>query len=339
MSSSEEGPEWLVWIVTGQCNLRCPYCYATHYEKEEPLKGEHMVRVLKEAASTGVEYINYTGGEPLLREDILEILRQTVDLGIEASLFTNLTLVSESIASELSRLNVFILTSLDGPEEVYERVKGEGTWRKFTRSIEIIRELGLPFHVNVTISKINHEVVGEAIVLASELGAESISVIPSMAFGRAKETGTYISRGDFLRSLLQIEKVAEELGIYVSVWCAPFLESLRGFRRLYYSNCRGWREMDISPSGKVLSCDAMGIELANVLEDGILGSWVKLNAHPFYLRVKVLPEQCSGCITKRCMGGCYARAYHHWGKLPAPDPLCPKVKLTADVVSPEVKRS
>lgn len=329
MESDDEGPEWLVWIITGKCNLRCPYCYATHYEREEPIRGEPLKRILRDAASSGVEYINYTGGEPLLRRDMLEILRETVELGMEASIFTNLTLMNEKIASELSRLGIFILTSLDGPREVYEGAKGVGTWERFLRSIGILRELGLPFHVNITVSKVNQARVGEAVRLADELGAESISVIPSMAFGRASETGSYVDREGFMNSLLQVERAAEELGIEVSVWCAPFLETLRNFRRLRYSNCRGWREMDISPSGKVLACDVVGVELADVLEDGILGSWVKLNAHPFYLGAKVIPEECSSCSAQRCNGGCYARAYNSWGRLPAPDPLCPMIKVNS----------
>ncbi|MEM2811180.1 MAG: radical SAM protein, partial [Candidatus Korarchaeum sp.] len=115
-----EGPEWLIWMVTGECNLRCPYCYATHYQSEQPLKLESLRGILREASSLGVEYINYTGGEPLMRGDMLEIIKETTELGIETSLFTNLTLMSESIASKLSKLEVFLMTSLDGPRDVYE---------------------------------------------------------------------------------------------------------------------------------------------------------------------------------------------------------------------------
>jgi radical SAM protein with 4Fe4S-binding SPASM domain len=40
-----------------------------------------------------------------------------------------------------------------------------------------------------------------------------------------------------------------------------------------------------------------------------------------------LPEECRGCpISDICLGGCYARAYNCWRKLPSPDPLCPRIK-------------
>ncbi|MDW8034870.1 MAG: radical SAM protein [Candidatus Korarchaeum sp.] len=319
-----ERPEWIVWIVTGQCNLSCPYCYATYYQGEQPLKGEVLRKVLEDARSTGIEYINYTGGEPLIRDDMLNIIKETVDLGIEVSLFTNLTLMREEVASELSKREVFVMTSLDGPRDVYEAVKGIGTWKRFLRGIKSLKKFNLLFHVNITVSKFNYDRIGEALRLAVELGAESVSLIPSMAFGRALKTRSFIEGEELLKSLTQAEKVAEELGIEVSVWCVPFLTSLRGFKNLHCGNCRGWKEMDISPSGKVLICDVMGVEVADVLEDRIMGSWLKLSTHPSYLKVRMMPEGC--CGDEKCSGGCYARAYNLWGELPAPDPLCPKVR-------------
>lgn len=160
-----------------------------------------------------------------------------------------------------------------------------------------MEKFSLPFHVNVTVSKLDYDRVGEALRSAEGLGVESVSVIPSMAFGRALET-SFIGRAEFMKGLAQAEEVAEELGVEVSVWCAPFLGSLRGFRNLRYGNRRRWRELDLSPSGKVLLCDAMGVEAADALEDGIIGSWLKLNTHPLYLRVRLMPDGCCGNVKR-----------------------------------------
>lgn len=86
-----------------------------------------MRRVPEDAQSAGIEYINYTGGEPLIRGDILNIIKEASDLGIEASLFTNLILMREEIALELYEREVLVMTSLDGPRDVYEAAKGIGT--------------------------------------------------------------------------------------------------------------------------------------------------------------------------------------------------------------------
>ncbi len=321
--SIEEGPSWLIWMITASCNLNCPYCYSTHYLKEKPLGREEVVKLLREAASSGIKYINYTGGDPLIRRDISEILEETVDLGIDASIFTNLTLLNRDTASKISRLGIEVMTSLDGPREIYERVKGQGTWEKFLRGIDELKRRNIPFHVNITVSKMNYERVGDAIILANDLGADSISIIPSMAFGRALETKSFIGREEFLESVIRADRVAEEIGIRVSVWCSPFLRALRGLRNLYYSDCRKFKELDISPGGKALICDVMGIEVADLMEDGIKGAWRKLNENELYLKAKELPVECLGCGA--CRGGCYARAFNYWGRLPSIDPLCPYI--------------
>ncbi|WP_168371282.1 radical SAM protein [Pyrodictium occultum] len=129
-----EGPEWIVWIVTAACNLRCPYCYAARYLGERPLSTGEALRLVGEAAELGVAHINLTGGEPLLRGDILELLAAAVDSGIEASLFTNMALLRDGVAGELARLGVLLYTSLDGPREVYEAAKGPGSWERFLRA-------------------------------------------------------------------------------------------------------------------------------------------------------------------------------------------------------------
>jgi radical SAM protein with 4Fe4S-binding SPASM domain len=184
-----------------------------------------------------------------------------------------------------------------------------------------LKRRNIPFHVNITVSTMNYDRVGDAITLANDLGADSISIIPSMAFGRALETKSFIGREEFLKSVIQADRVAEEIGIRVSVWCSPFLGVL-GLRNLYYSDCREFRELDVSPGGKVLICDVMGMEVADLMKDGIKGAWRKLNENEIYLRAKELPLECLDCGA--CRGGCYARAFNHWRRLPSIDPLCPR---------------
>jgi MoaA/NifB/PqqE/SkfB family radical SAM enzyme len=118
------GPEEIIWIITGACNLNCPYCYAKQYADEEEISGDAVLELLEEASNEGVNEVNFTGGEPLLRKDIFRILRKTVDLGMNASLFTNLMKMDRDNAVELCKLDIYVLTSLDGPRTVYERAKG-----------------------------------------------------------------------------------------------------------------------------------------------------------------------------------------------------------------------
>jgi len=61
-----------------------------------------------------------------------------------------------------------------------------------------------------------------------------------------------------------------------------------------------------------------------VLKNGVKGSWIKLNNYVVRNNIYATPSECRECGVKAlCRGGCYARAFNIYGKLPAPDPLCP----------------
>ncbi len=318
-------PESLIWIITGRCNLRCPYCYAEQYMNDEELGAREMIGVLEEAADTGARYVQFTGGEPLLRRDIIDVLEATVELGLDASIFTNTTLMNNRIAAWLARLGIDVYTSLDGPRDVYELVKGKGSWERFLSGVKTAKTMGLWLHVNTPVSKLNFNRVSDAIRLAIDLGADSISLIPTMPSGRALRTKSFIGHDLFLRALRDAEQVAEELGIGIAVWCAPFVRALSWTKHLIASNCRDWLVMDIAPNGDVLLCDVTGIRVANVVRDGVLEAWRKLLEHPLMKAAMKIPEECKDCAIRAwCRGGCYTRALAKYGRLPAPDPLCPR---------------
>jgi len=321
---ASKGPEWLIWIVTGACNLRCPYCYAERYQVEKPLSTREALSLLDEAAELGIEHVNLTGGEPLLRRDIFKIIEAARNHGIETSIFTNMTLMTEDTAAWLARLEAFLYTSLDGPRDVYEKAKGPGSWARLLKGLEVVRRHGLGFHINIPVSRLNYSRVAEAIRTAVELGASSISMIPAMPAGRAPGTGTSVSSHEFLEALRQAEAAASQLGITVAVWCAPFTRVLPWARHLTSSNCRDWNVIDITPSGKVVFCDVLGVVVADVKRDGLRGAWEKLQKHPLNRLINTTPRQCMGCpAAASCRGACYARAQLYWGQLPSPDPLCP----------------
>lgn len=324
----EKQLDTLIWIVTGKCNLNCPYCYAYIYRREEHMSIEKAYQILNEAVELGVQYINFTGGEPILYPDLSKILRQAYDLGIETSVFSNLTLMNNEWANTIARYSGEILTSLDGPREIYEKIKGTGNWPRFLKGLNIVKKHGIDIHVNITISKLNYKIVDQAIREAIRHGIESISVIPAMASGRAVETKTFIGKEEFIYALDLVENIAREYGIEIAVWCAPFLVSLEKYKNLVYSNCRYWRVLDISPSGKILLCDVTGKVIADAVKNGLINAWQETSKHPLMKQIWRKPIECIGCkYVEYCRGGCFARALLYWNKLPAPDPLCPLIRI------------
>jgi len=323
-------PETLIWIITGRCNLQCKHCYATAYREEIEIPQNRKLELIKEAADIGVEYIQYTGGEPLLAKNIFEILQYTKDCGIESSIFTNLTIINDKIASKLAKLEVGVYASIDGPsKEIYEKIRGLGSWSKALKGMKSLVLNGIFPHVNITVTELNWNHVKETINRALSLGASSISIIPAMPSSSALKNRVYVSPEHFLKALIQAKEASEELGIFVSVWCTPFLGAVIDAPNLIYGNCRNWDVMDMTPSGRVVLCDVLNIEVANVAEVGIEESYNMLVNHPLYIKVITpkLNPPCNTCSLRwKCKGGCYARAYLINKRLESPDPLCPIVE-------------
>ena len=326
----EEGPETIIWIVTSRCNLNCRHCYTLPYRFERDLSTDIIKKIIEEAADVGVEHIHYTGGEPLLRNDIFDVLKHTIELGIDTSLFTNATLVNDEIAKKLARTSVTIYTSIDGHNrEIYESIRGLGTWSKFLKGVKKLIEYGLYVHMNISITELNWIYVDKIIRKAIELGASSVSLIPAMPAGNALKFNTYIRPEHFTKALIKADEVAKELGIYVSVWCSPFTPIVVKSDRILFSNCRDWNVMDISPSGRVLICDVLNIDVGRITELSVRSAWKRLKSNELIKRIEnpeLEKEPCRSCpIKSLCKGGCYARAYIMFKSVDMPDPLCPRV--------------
>jgi cyclic pyranopterin phosphate synthase len=106
--------------VTDKCNLRCVYCMPEEglswLRRDELLRYEEIVEIVRAAASAGVRAIRLTGGEPLVRRDLHRLVAgiAAVD-GIEdIALSTNALLLEEQlpalVGAGLRRVNVSLDT-------------------------------------------------------------------------------------------------------------------------------------------------------------------------------------------------------------------------------------
>lgn len=289
---------------------------------------EKVFKMLEEAAELGVEHVHYTGGEPLLLKNIFNFLSYAKELGMKASIFTNLTLINERVARRLYRLETGVYASIDGPnKKVYESIRGRETWNKMLKGMHALTKAGILPHINIAITELNWKHVRETVTFALALGAYSISIIPSMPTGAALENRVYVSPNHYRKALLQAAEIAEELKIPISVWCTPFLGTVVESPYLFYGNCRRWDVIDITPSGRVVLCDVLNIEVAKI-DSGLKNAYLEMINNTLYNKAVYpkLKSPCTSCaLSSKCIGGCYARAYIINGQLDSPDPLCPKV--------------
>jgi cyclic pyranopterin phosphate synthase len=144
--------------VTDYCNLNCIYCSAgsvPHLPRNEILSYEEIQKLVRVAASLGINKVRLTGGEPLIRPDLVTLVRMISQIeGIDdISLTTNGILLSQYAAelkeAGLNRVNV----SLDTLRaDRFRRITGQDKLNEVLAGIEAANRAGLqPVKINMVV--------------------------------------------------------------------------------------------------------------------------------------------------------------------------------------------
>ncbi|HEY3733220.1 MAG TPA: radical SAM/SPASM domain-containing protein [Streptosporangiaceae bacterium] len=146
-------PLTFLWLeITGKCPLACRHCYA-----DSGPAGTHGTmttadwqNVIAQAATLGVQLIQYIGGEPTLHPDLPHLIRRTLGAGIEAEVFSNLAHVTPALWETFSLPGVRLATSWysDDPGQ-HRQVTGRSTHARTRASIiEAVRR-GIPIRAGI----------------------------------------------------------------------------------------------------------------------------------------------------------------------------------------------
>lgn len=142
--------------VTTFCNSACSHCFArAGISKRSSLSSELVKGIITEGYNAGYLHLHITGGEPLLWEGLFEVLDCAFELGYETVfLNTNGKLLSESVSKRFSTYGgLSVSVSLEGPEALHDRVRGEGSYRLTAENIEKALEVGLELFIFTTVRK------------------------------------------------------------------------------------------------------------------------------------------------------------------------------------------
>ncbi len=131
--------------VTHRCNLKCSHCYWWKQKHPDELNDLEMVAFMKNLRAKGLSAAILYGGEPTLRPEVClaagNIFHTTLAFTNGLNGFPPLT-------------NGQWILSLDGTEEVNDRIRGKGVYKQ---AIENIRKAKQPPIVHMTLSKPNQK--------------------------------------------------------------------------------------------------------------------------------------------------------------------------------------
>ena len=147
--------------VTDRCNLRCVYCMPEEGIKslshDDILRFEDTIKIVKVAATLGINKIRYTGGEPLVMKDIDKLIYETSKIqGIEDIAITTNGILLSDMAEDLKkaglkRVNIS-LDTLD--RDKFKSITRIGNLDKVMESIYKCLSLGLkPVKINTVLNE------------------------------------------------------------------------------------------------------------------------------------------------------------------------------------------
>ena len=137
---------WAILLdPTSACNLHCTGCWAAEYGNRLNLSFDEIYSIITQGKELGVYMYIYTGGEPMVRKtDLIALCNKHADCQFLA--FTNATLIDEAFADEMLRVKNFIpAISIEGFEEATDARRGDGTYQKVIKAMEILKRKKLPF--------------------------------------------------------------------------------------------------------------------------------------------------------------------------------------------------
>lgn len=147
--------------LTYRCNLRCTHCYAGPHGADAAA-GEMSTNLVKsildQAAEAGCLFMLLTGGEPLLRPDFREIYLHAKRLGVLVTVFTNATLVDDTMAKLFSEWPPFKVeaTIYGATSATHDAVTGvPGSLERTLAGVDRLLSVGLRVGLKTMLMKAN----------------------------------------------------------------------------------------------------------------------------------------------------------------------------------------
>ena len=336
-------PEYISLTVTNACNLRCRMCgqwseegYVRNSKDslQQQMRLTEWKRVVDEIAEHDVKFLLIRGGEPFLFPGIIELLEYISGKGLSTSIDTNATMLKQ-YAADIARIgNIHLTISVDGPEEIHDRVRGvPGCFQRIREGLQKLsqheRDTGhtIGKSINFTISPYSLEGLGVMPDVARSLGIDTMAIVPYYYF--SDELGKTYQRE--LREHLGCSAFSwfgfhhEESGIDFNEFLKQYqryLDTLDGVQDFPYlplskeefqtwfedsvtpvgkAGCKSIEKLiDIQPNGDANFCiDFPDYSFGNVKESSIQDAWNSERAERFreYRRNNALAV-CHRCGAK-----------------------------------------
>jgi radical SAM protein with 4Fe4S-binding SPASM domain len=328
------------WICTQACNLRCTYCYqeATVARKQELSTAEGL-DLVDQTAEVGASTLVFTGGEPFSRRDLLEIARYSKSTGLQTNVITNGHYITQRRIDDVAETFDRVTVSLDsGVAKHHDRMRGQGSWEKAARAIDLLLKAGVDVDVNSVLTRSGMHDVGELLAFIRDRKIGAHRIVAQSPMGRGGDHRTDELRpGELLDLDDRLYELGQELG-GKSNMKESFAEAARTTKGSVRDHCgAGLSEVSVDPEGWVYPCKLLQYDqdrTGNVREKRLSEI---LTSHPVLQRIRQpftgSLQPCSTCIIKNhCGGGCRGIHASFTGSWEIAEPLlCAQLRRTFEL--------
>lgn len=152
--------------ITNDCQLKCKHCYQQELEGKKYMTFEEFVflynKHLRVANSfpvpaDPVRDIVFEGGEATLNKDLIKMVQFVNSKEIGVTLLTNGIYMHGELLRVLKHPKNRVQVSIDGFENTHDFIRGKGTFKKSLRTIELLRNNGIPVYCNFVANDKNYK--------------------------------------------------------------------------------------------------------------------------------------------------------------------------------------
>jgi heme b synthase len=337
-------PRLVAWELTRACNLACRHCRADAVTDLNPdeLSTDEVKNIIDQLAEYGKPILILTGGEPLLRDDVYEIARYGTDKGMRTVLATNGMLLTPQIARQLKEAGIQrISISIDGSDaKTHDDFRCEqGSFDAALTGIQIIKDAGIDFQINTTVTKRNLDQIPGILELAIRLGAEGLHIFLLVPTGRGKEIeADEIPAEEYERVLNWFYDQNKRVSIQLKATCAPhyfrimrqrakeegitITRKTHGFEAMTKGCLGGSGFCFISHIGEIYPCGYLPALAGNIRQQSFKDIWEHSKVFNDIRDLSKLKGKCGICEYKAVCSGCRARAYAATGDYMDEEPYC-----------------
>lgn len=334
----------VAWEVTRSCNLACKHCRAEAHP--EPYPGELSTEQAKALIDTfpdvGNPIIIFTGGEPMMRADVYELIAYAKSKGLRCVMAPNGTLIDAESAKRMKEAGIERCSiSIDAPEAVqHDEFRGEeGAFEASMRGIQHLKDAGIEFQLNTTVTKNNLHLFKDIFNLCERLGASAWHIFLLVPTGRAEDLGAEVISAEEYEDVLNwFYDFRKTTSMQLKATCAPHYHRILRQRAKEEDTAVNFENFGldavsrgclggvgfcfISHRGQVQPCGYLELDCGNVLKTPFPEIWRK-SKHFLNLRnPEVYEGKCGHCEYERVCGGCRARAQTMKGHYLKEEPLC-----------------